>query len=388
MRERLAVLQRAENPLLGATDPLLYALAELPDYTGADGGLPLRMLLEQELRLFERLCEQANIRRDHMIGARYCLCTALDEVAMQTAWGQGGENGVAWNTNSLASAFHEDSEGGNKVYLLIGRLMKDADEHIDLLEVIYRILSLGFEGRYRHEPDGARKHRAIRQRLYDEIMARREPVPVPLSPHWQSDVPGKPKPFYDFPVWITVVVLSLILLGMYGYFKYELLNRSAAVQKQIAAIAQMAPPQASAPILHLKDLLKSEIAAGTVSVNEDAHHSSVTFRGDTMFAPGGATVKATMSPLIGKIAAEVAKVPGQVTIAGYSDNVPIRSGPFASNQALSEARAKQVAQMLQAAGLPASRLEAVGRGEADPIGDNSTAQGRAQNRRVEITVAE
>jgi type VI secretion system protein ImpK len=95
-----------------------------------------------------------------------------------------------------------------------------------------------------------------------------------------------------------------------------------------------------------------------------------------------------MSPLIAKIAAEVAKVPGKVTIVGYTDNVPIRSSQFATNQALSEARAKQMAQMLQAAGVPPSRLDAVGRGEADPIGDNSTAQGRAQNRRVEITVAE
>jgi type VI secretion system protein ImpK len=45
-------------------------------------------------------------------------------------------------------------------------------------------------------------------------------------------------------------------------------------------------------------------------------------------------------------------------------------------------------QMLQTAGVPAARLEAVGRGDADPIGDNATVQGRAQNRRVEITVAQ
>jgi type VI secretion system protein ImpK len=45
-------------------------------------------------------------------------------------------------------------------------------------------------------------------------------------------------------------------------------------------------------------------------------------------------------------------------------------------------------QMLQSSGVPANRLEAVGKGEADPIGDNATAQGRAQNRRVEITVAQ
>jgi type VI secretion system protein ImpK len=188
-------------------------------------------------------------------------------------------------------------------------------------------------------------------------------------------------------VWITVALLSIILLGCFGWFKYELLGRSAEVQKQIADIGHMTPPPAS-PVLHLKTLLKDEIAAGTVSVDEDTHHSSVTFRGDSMFRPGGVSVNASMGPLISKIAAEIVKVPGKVSVLGYTDNLPIRSRQFASNDALSEERATQVMQMLQAAGVPANRLEAVGKGDADPVADNSTPQGRAQNRRVEITVAE
>lgn len=384
---RLTAVQRAKNPLLEAARPLLRALADMPEYLEADAIALLRSLLEQELRVFQKLCEQANIRRDHMIGARYCLCTALDEAAMQTAWGKGGDSGVEWITNGLATIFHEDRQGGDKVYLLIGRLMAEPQDHLHLLEVIYRILSLGFEGRYRYETGGSRKHEAVRQRLYNEIMSQRGPVPVALSPHWQSDVKGKRASFHDFPVWITVVVLTLILLGLFGYFKYELLNRSAAVQKQIADIGRMTPPPAPRT-LHLKELLKNEIAAGTVSVDEDAHHSSVTFRGDAMFPPGGASVKETMGPLIAKIAGEIVKVPGKVTVLGYTDNVPIRSRQFPSNDALSGERATQVMQMLQAAGVPASRLESVGKGDADPVGDNRTIQGRAQNRRVEITVAE
>ncbi|CAE6935478.1 putative lipoprotein YiaD [Paraburkholderia domus] len=82
------------------------------------------------------------------------------------------------------------------------------------------------------------------------------------------------------------------------------------------------------------------------------------------------------------------KVPGKVTVLGYTDNVPIRSRQLASNDALSQERAMQVMQMLQAAGVPASRLEALGKGEALPVGDNKTVQGRVQNRRVEISVAE
>lgn len=384
---RLVAVERATNPLLEAASPLLRALADLPKNLEADANVPLHDLLEQEVRVFQKLCERANIRRDHMLGASYCLCTALDAAVMQTTLGEGKGSSVEWITTGLASTFHEDRDGGVKIYLLIGRLLTEPKEHLDLLEVIYRVLSLGFMGRYRLETDGRRKHDTVRQRLYTEITSQRGPVPVALSPHWQGDTSGRSRPFYDFPVWITAVVLSLILLAMYGYAKYDLLTRSAVVEKQIAEIARMTPPPAPL-VLHLKELLKDEIAAGKVSVDEDEHHSAVTFRGDDMFVAGKAAVSASMQPLINKIAAEVIKVPGKVTVIGHTDNTPIRSRTFDSNQALSEERAAQVMQLLQDAGVAAGRLEAVGKGDSDPIADNKTFQGRAQNRRVEINVAE
>lgn len=384
---RLADIQSAKNPLLESAKPLLRALADMPRYLEADSIIELRSLLEHEVRAFEKLCEQANIRRDHVLGASYCLCTALDEAAMQTKWGKGADDGMEWITTGLASKFHNDRQGGDKVYYLIGRLMTEPKEHLDLLEVIYRVLSLGFEGRYRHNADGARQHDAVRQRLYTEITSQRGPVPVALSQHWESDAHGRSRAFYDFPVWITVAVLSVILLAFYGYAKYELLTRSAAIQQHIADIARMRPPPAP-PTLHLKELLQDQIAAGKVSVDEDERHSTVTFRGDDMFGAGNASVNASVQPLLAKIAGEVIKVPGKVTVIGHSDNQPIRSRAFPSNQALSEERATQVMQMLQAAGVPSGRLEAIGKGDTAPIADNRTFQGRAQNRRVEINVAE
>lgn len=392
IRERLIAVLQARNPLLEAARPLIRALAEMPEQLGKDEPLALRLLLEQEVRTFQKVCEQANIRRDHMIGARYCLCTALDEAAAQTAWSKEDSSGIEWIRHGLATTVHEDRHGGEKVYLLIARLLDEPEEHRDLLQVIYRILSLGFEGRYRHEPNGERHHYAIRERLYKEITAHRGPAPLPLSVNEQSDVIGRRRSFYEFPVWITVSVLSAALLATFGWFKYQLINQSAEVQKQIADIGRMMPPPAApAPAvtsLRLKPLLKNEIAAGTVRVDEDAGRSAVIFRGDAMFPPGGVDVKASMGPLITKIAKEISKVHGKVTVLGYTDNIPIRSGRFASNQALSEERATQVMQMLQAAGVSANRLEAVGKGDAAPIGENRTAQGRAQNRRVEIIVAQ
>jgi type VI secretion system protein ImpK len=385
---RLAAVGRAKNPLLEAARPLLRALCDMPEYL-EDGAIAvLRSMLEQEVRTFQKLCEQANIRRDHVLGARYCLCTALDESAMQTLWGKAGKGSLGkWTTDGLTTTFHEDRDGGDKVYYLIGRLMTEPKEHLDLLEVIYRILGLGFEGRFRVEADGRRKHDAVRQRIYTEITTQRGPVPVALSPHWEGDNGRRGGSFYEFPVWITAAVLSLILLGFYGYSKYELMTRGAVVEKQIADIGRMTPPPAP-PRLHLQELLKNEISSGKVSVDEDERHSAVTFHGDDMFIAGKSTVNASMQPLIAKIAAEIIKVSGKVAVIGHTDSTPIRGRTFASNQALSEERATQVMQILQESGVPASRLEAIGKGDTVPVATDKTVQGRAQNRRVEINVAE
>lgn len=175
------------------------------------------------------------------------------------------------------------------------------------------------------------------------------------------------------------------MLGLFGWFKYHLLSEGASLGTRIIEIGRMTPPPAPR-VPRLRELLANEIAAGMVSVDEDAQHSTVTFRGDAMFAPGGTAVNATMTPLIAKIAGEVTRVPGRVTVTGYTDNLPIRSRRYASNDALSLERATQVVHQLQAAGVPAGRLEAVGRGASSPLGDNRTASGRALNRRVEIAV--
>ncbi|WP_429304765.1 type VI secretion system protein TssL, long form [Paraburkholderia sp. GAS199] len=380
---RLHAVGEAPNPLLEAARALLRALADMPDELGAEAVEKLHLLLKQEMHLFQRLCEKLNIRREHMIGARYCLATALDECAAKTAWGR-RETGVEWLRKGLATEFHEDRQGGDKVYLLIGRLMSEPHEHFDLLEVIYRILSLGFMGRYRHEADGARKHDAIRQRLYNVLQTQQGVVPNMLSPSVQSDARGQRMSFHQVPVWITFFVFGFVLLGVFVWFKYKLLEHGGNVEAQIVEIGRMTPPPRQS--LHLEELLKREIVDGMLSVDEDAHHSALTFHGDTMFPPGAATVHASMDPLISKVASELSKLPGKITIAGYTDNVPIRSRQFASNDALSEARAIQVMQLLQSAGIPGARLEAIGRGEENPIGDNANAQGRAKNRRVEITV--
>ncbi len=74
----------------------------------------------------------------------------------------------------------------------------------------------------------------------------------------------------------------------------------------------------------------------------------------------------------------------RVVISGYAD----RTGPASHNQDLSVVRANAVRDYLVNGGAPADMLVTTGYGESNPIADNSTATGRAANRRVELTIRE
>lgn len=383
IEQRVAKALQATNPLLAAARPLVRALADMPATLRVDQVSLLKSVLIQELHDFQAVCERANIRTEHILAARYCLCTALDEAAQGMPWGQ-----YVWATNSLLIQMHGEHEGGEKVFHVLGRLVNSPAEHIDVIEVIYYVLSLGFEGRYRNMTDGERQHLAIRQRLYDLIRQHRGPVPRELSPNLQVAPAGRFSMIRTVPIWLSAAVLGLAAFGLFAWYKYQLSLRAHDLEQQIQAIGKITPPPPPKVTLRLAELLKDEIARGVVTVQEDGHQSAVTFRGDDMFAGGRASVNAKVLPLLDKVAAEIAKVPGKVTIVGHSDNLPIRTAKFASNQVLSEERAVHVAEYLASQGVAQGRIEAVGKGDTEPVADNTMGVGRAKNRRVEIIVSQ
>jgi outer membrane protein OmpA-like peptidoglycan-associated protein len=98
------------------------------------------------------------------------------------------------------------------------------------------------------------------------------------------------------------------------------------------------------------------------------------------FSSGSAVIDARSAPLLDRLAGEVKSCPGAIRIEGHTDTV----GRGAFNRALSEARAAAVRDALITRGVPAERLRAQGFGARRPIGDNTTEEGRARNRRIEF----
>ena len=123
----------------------------------------------------------------------------------------------------------------------------------------------------------------------------------------------------------------------------------------------------------------------------DAGKDQVTIRlmGESTFDSGKADIKPELQPLILRIGQILAKeaVSGGIIIAGHTDNVPVRGGPYKSNLKLSIARAATVAQfLLEHTAIDPKRISTMGFGEYRPIADNGSESGRRKNRRVEIIV--
>ena len=109
---------------------------------------------------------------------------------------------------------------------------------------------------------------------------------------------------------------------------------------------------------------------------------------DTMlFDTGSAIIKPQAKATLDKISLSLAKFQNPVLIEGHTDSMPIRSEKCPSNWELSTARATNIIKYLtEAHKFPPSRLSAVGYGEYMPVSENTTPQGRAKNRRVDIIV--
>jgi len=370
------------NPLLGAANRLLNVLPQLRSSVQHPNPTALRDSLAQGIRQFEAQARTAGVPTEKIVAARYALCTLIDETATSTPLGASG----AWAHQGLLALFHGETGGGEKFFQLLARLAENPQANLDLLELLYVCLEFGFEGRYRVTEGGQRQLEAIRQRLLMIIRKQRGEYERDLSPNWRGVSAANQRRLGWMPLWAVGAVSALLLVVIYVGFEWRLSRTSDKIAADIAALRVAAPvPPRPAAAPRLATFLAEEIQRGLVKVDDHADRSVVTILGDGLFKPGEAAIGTDDQWLLGRIAGALKRVPGQVDVIGHSDNIPIRTLRFPSNWELSKARAESVARLL-AASIGPARVRYDGRGDSEPVTPNDTAQGRAKNRRVEITL--
>ena len=375
------------NPLVNAAMPLLAAAPRVRHTARHPNPAALRDALAEGIRKFESQARAQGLPNEQVVAGRYILCTFLDESAASTPWGGSG----AWSGNSLLVQFHNETWGGEKVFQLMSKLAQNVDANRHLLELLYVVLGLGFQGRYRVIDNGEAQLDSVRQRLA-QMLGQGRATERALSPRWQGVAARGQRLVDGLPLWLIGSALLVLLAITYAGFRWSLANAADGLFDQLAALdakkVQLAvppPPPPPAPAPRLAGLLEPQIKAGRLEVQDLADRSIVLIKGDGFFEPGSVVVAAAFRPLLAQVGGALAGLKGKVLITGHTDNQPIRTLRFPSNWHLSQERADVVRAELAKQVAP-ERLRAEGRADTQPIADNATAAGRSRNRRVEVTL--
>jgi chemotaxis protein MotB len=161
-----------------------------------------------------------------------------------------------------------------------------------------------------------------------------------------------------------------------------------------ACVSQSAYDQLQAQNQQLQQqnaALSAQVAADTAQICRLQGAIQYTVNSDLLFPSGGWQMGDRGKPIIASMAAKLAPTQqNKVLVSGYTDNAPVgralqREG-ITSNQVLSQKRAENVMEFLLSQGVKPDLISARGLGDADPVASNATPQGRAQNRRVVLSV--
>jgi chemotaxis protein MotB len=123
-----------------------------------------------------------------------------------------------------------------------------------------------------------------------------------------------------------------------------------------------------------------------VEVSRVAEGISLRVQDQLLFPSATAELTNDGSSLVGSLLETIQRYDGEVWVEGHSDSQTISTDEFSSNWALSSARAIAIVEALEAAGVDAERLRAVGLAATKPLESNASADGRARNRRVEVVI--
>jgi type VI secretion system protein ImpK len=380
-----AVLGIGANPLVEAASPLLLLMAQLRSSPPAVDVPALRRQALDEIRRFEERARGAGVRHEIVLAARYALCAGLDEAALSTPWGAQSE----WTEHSLLITLHREMWGGEKFFEMLDRVSADPDRHLDLLELQYLELALGFTGKYHVSERGQEELADLQHSLYRTIQQRRAAPTPELSLQWRGVSDRRNRLIRYVPAWVLAAALLLVVGGTFATYQWWLSTHAARLEARLASLSEGDPIEAPAPAPvpgpTLKQLLKSEEDKHTMTVVENGPRTVVTLVGDDLFRSGSATVNPAYQQAIDTLADALNRVPGSVRIIGHTDDQPIRRLTFPDNFVLSRERAVSVANALKSRIDHPARLSWTGLGDTKPLYQPVSApENRARNRRVEI----
>ncbi|UPG84769.1 type IVB secretion system protein IcmH/DotU [Luteibacter aegosomatis] len=377
------------NPLIRAAHPLLMLAAALRASRSVDDVAMLWNRTAAELRRFQSRAADAGVDARTMSTARYVLCAAIDEAVLKSAWGPRSP----WHRKSLLMAHHGDTYGGDTFFVILDRIGADIERYVDLAELMYACLSLGFGGRHLAESEGALRLGERRDDLRRRIATVRADVPAAMSPSWQGM--ARPRRTARRFVWMGLACALCVLTGMGAYLHRQRADLRSAMGARLDAVVHALPPvtvrddtSMPAAAFDLRHWIDAEGGLDDLELVDDGTGRTIVrlFAGG-WFPSGAALLAPVQRQRVERLARALNHLRGKVVVVGHTDDLPIRLSRFESNMALSRERARNVAEVLADSLDDRARVSFRGAGDTQPIALPADLPAhRERNRRVDIVV--
>jgi type VI secretion system protein ImpK len=388
----------AANPITAAAAPLLILLGRLRLMIVEMQAVPLMQHVANEVQQFERRCLEAGVNPADVQVAKYALCATADDIVQNLP---GTDRGV-WLQYSMVAQFFQVRTSGVGFYEELNKILHNPGAHYDLLELMHACLSLGFEGQYRMSPNGQNELQRIRRDVYQTLRHLKSRQDEDISPRWRGLDLRMPQLNTRIPLWAIGSAAAAILLAAFFILRFLLGGDADALSDQLVALhpnsaitierasftpAKVVDTRDPTQLERIRGKLSDEISKGGVGVDSIGDFIIVNVNNALLFESGSATVRPEFKAVAEAIANSLEGEPGPIKVVGHTDNVkPSGTGRYKSNFDLSVARATAVQEVMAPNISDPGRFLVEGRGELDPIADNATPEGRAQNRRVEIMI--
>lgn len=230
-RPKTYVANTGINPLVTMAAPLftlMIALQQTKQYT--DPQWFYRQLVH-EVKAFDSAA-LLQYSPEFVTIARYILCAALDEMIQISHWGQTHD----WNKRNLLSTFQQEQSANDRFFLILDHLTETPSQHIDMLEMIYLCLSLGFQGRYREQSHLGNEFERLIDTLYHVICKERGNIKKQLSVCWHFQKNRLRKKSKGPSLWRTSLVSILLLGSLYTAFNYAMFTTTTPLINSLQQI--------------------------------------------------------------------------------------------------------------------------------------------------------
>jgi chemotaxis protein MotB len=179
---------------------------------------------------------------------------------------------------------------------------------------------------------------------------------------------------------LTLLFASMAVL-------YASAARNSFTSAPVQAAVAPAVNQLTTPYERLTQSLSDEIATGQLKISLTVQGIVVSLKDPSYFTSGSDEIQPDALESIAKIASVIRELPNPVRLEGHSDSIPIHNQKFRDNWSLSAARSAAVLAVLESRfQVPSRRLAIAAYADNRPASENESAEGRAQNRRVDIVI--